>query len=73
MYTIFYTVHAMLDKNNVINFKIFEEDLRELERAQRDGRTDRQTNQMHKHLPTLLESVKKKKSYVIFKRNDERI
>ena len=72
MYTIFYTVHAMLDKNNVINFKIFEEDLRELERAQTDGRTDRQTKCINtfQHCWKVL---KKEKSYVIFKRNDERI
>ena len=38
---------------------MFEEYLRELERAQTDGQTERQTNQMHKHFSTLLESVKK--------------
>ena len=40
-----------------INFKTFEEYLRELERVQ----TDRQTNRMHKHFLTLVESVKKRK------------
>ena len=39
-----------------INLKTFEEHSRELERAQ----TDRQTNRMHKHFSTLLETVKKK-------------
>ena len=38
-----------------INFKTFEEYLRELERAQ----TDRQTSRMNKHFSTLLENVKK--------------
>ena len=38
-----------------INFKTFEEYLRELDL----GQTYRQTNQMHTHFSTLLESVKK--------------
>ena len=37
-----------------MNFKTFEEYLRELKREQ----TDRKTNRMHKHFSTLLESVK---------------
>ena len=42
-----------------MHFKIFEEYLQELECAQTDRRTGRQTNRMHKHFSTLLGSVKK--------------
>ena len=38
-------------------------------RACTDGRTDRQTNRMHKHFSTLLESVKKRDKEVYFSRN----
>ena len=43
IYTIFKMIHAMSDMNKYINFKTFEEYLRELERRQTDGQTDRQT------------------------------
>ena len=42
-----------------INFKTFEEYLQELEYAQIDRQSERQTNRMHKHLASLLESTKK--------------
>ena len=42
MYTIFNTVHAMSDINNIyIYFKTFEEYLRELESGQTNGQTDK--------------------------------
>ena len=53
MHNIFNTLHSISDMNG-INFETFEEYLRQLERAQ----TDEQTYQMHKHLSTLLKSVK---------------
>ena len=40
-----------------MNLKTFKVCLRELERAQTDGHTDRQTNRTHEHFSTLLESV----------------
>ena len=70
MYTIFNTVCAMSYMNNIINFKTFEDYLRELERGQTDRQTECinifqlywkvLTNRMHKHFSTLLESVKNK-------------
>ena len=51
-YTIFNAVYAVSDMNN-INFKRFEEHLRELERAK--------INRLHKQFSTLMESVKKGK------------
>ena len=50
IYTIFNTIHAVSDMNNMYQFQIFEEYLRSLERVQ----TERQTNRMHKHLSTLF-------------------
>ena len=54
IHTIFNTVHAMSDMNNIYQFhdiwRIF---------TRVRARTDRQTNRMHKHFSTLLESVKK--------------
>ena len=52
-----------------INFKTFEEYLRELERGQTDEQTDRQKNRMHKHCSTLLESVKKCVKTFLFNKN----
>ena len=49
-----------------INLKTFEEYLGKLERAQMDGWTDRQTK-THKHFPSLLKSVKKKKHVIQLK------
>ena len=43
LYTILNTVHAMLDIITHINFKTFDEYLRELECGQTDRQTDRQT------------------------------
>ena len=58
LHIIFNTVHSISDINNTcINFTTFEEYLRELEYAQTDGQTERQTNQMHKHFSTLSENV----------------
>ena len=55
MFNVFNEVHAMSDMNNIYQFqdiwKIF---------TRVRARSDRQTNRMHKHFSTLLESVSKK-------------
>ena len=50
---IMYKLFSLLNTITNINFKTFEEYLRELERAQ----TDRQTNRMHKRFSTFLKNV----------------
>ena len=64
IYTIFNTVHAMSDMNNIYQFqdiwRIFTR-VRARTGRRTDGQTGRQTNRMHKHFWTLLESVKKQK------------
>ena len=61
--TIFNTVHVILDMNNIFKFqniwRIFTR-VRACADGQTDRRTIRQTNRMHKHFSTLLESVKNK-------------
>ena len=59
IYTIFNTVHAMSDINNIYQFQNIWRILTRV-RAWTYGQTDRQTNRMHKHFSTLLESVKNK-------------
>ena len=58
IHTIFNTVHSASGMSNIFKFqdicRIFTG-----VRACTDGQTDRQTNQIHKHFSTLLESFKK--------------
>ena len=57
IYTIFNTVHAMSDKNNIYQFQDITKIFTRV-RAWTDGQTDKQTECI-KHFSTLLESVNK--------------
>ena len=56
-----------------MNFTTFHEYFQKLVSSQRDGQTDRQTNRLHKHFSSLLESVKNSKNITILKNNTNHI